>query len=111
MYKSICDSTIDYYNYYEKKRQSYTYLNSSRNEFDSINPICHVIPTIALHTGINAHDYNHLSDSLVDHLKTNFTNFLFVLNEKNANNLKSLIGSICFQSEDKLVGFFLVSVY
>ncbi len=109
MYKTICDSTIDYYNYYEKKRQSYTYLNSVR-EHDSINPICHVIPTIALHTGINAHDYNHLSDSLVDHLRINFTKYVFVLNEKNATNLKSLIGSICFQVEDKIVCFRLLSV-
>ena len=62
-----------------------------------------MIPTIALHTGINTQDYSSLCDNLTDRLKNESTNNLFFINEKNSSNIKALVNSIFSQWENLLV--------
>lgn len=65
-----------------------------------LNPICNVIPTVALYTGINVQDYSYLCDKLSGSLRENFSEYLFFVNEKNAHNIKSLVNSIYTQWEN-----------
>lgn len=69
------------------------------------NPICHVIPTIALFTGINFQDYASLCDSLGERLKEKFTQNIFWISEQNSQNIKSLSNSIFTQWNNISVSF------
>jgi hypothetical protein len=70
----------------------------------SFNPICNVVPTIALYTGINAQDYAYLVEKLSSELKDTWTRNLFVINEKNSGSIKTLANSIFAQWEAITVG-------
>ena len=83
------------------KRRANSNQENSNTLVNELNPICLVIPTIALHIGINTQDYLHLVESLSDYLKTNLTENLFVISEKNSANLKSLVNAISVQWQDK----------
>ena len=113
MFKSVCKQTIDYFSYYAHKRnhelekiRSVVSSSSSSSSLSSakmdLNPICMVIPTVALHIGINAHDYVHLCERVSDYLRQELTTDLFVINEKSAQSLKTLMGAIALQWEESV---------
>lgn len=97
LFESIYFNIVEYFGYYAKKREVCD-LNQIL-----FNPICNVIPTIALHTGINTQDYSSLCDNLTERLKTENTKNLFFINEKNSSNIKTLANSIFVQWENILV--------
>lgn len=104
LFESIYESTNEYFEYYLKRRIECSHGNSKMNvdEEDEkliFNPICHVIPTIALFTGINFQDYASLCERLTNKLETKFTKYVFYISEKNSQNIKSLTNSIYFQWE------------
>ena len=103
LFDSIYDNTFQYFSFYYNKRVlcSSSVLDGL-NGTDKIrfNPICNVIPTIALYTGINSQDYSYLCDNLSESLKNTWTRNLFYVNEKNSNNIKSLANSIFAQWEN-----------
>jgi hypothetical protein len=105
--ESIYENTNNFFEFYSDKRLKISRSNSTnniRNEERGIilNPICNVIPTIALFTGINGYDYNHLCESYIDLLKHNCTH-LFTIGENNSQNVKSILNSIYSQWEKDLV--------
>jgi hypothetical protein len=104
LFSSIYDNTFQYFNFYYNKRVlcSSANLNSERTVF---NPICNVIPTIALYTGINSQDYAYLCDNLNKELKDTWSRNLFIINEKNSSNIKNLANSIFAQWESITVSF------
>lgn len=105
LFESTYENILQYFDYYAFKRAVCT--GSSQEII--FNPICNVIPTIALFTGINTQDYAYLCDNLSEKLKENFSQNLFFINEKNSNNIKTLVNSIFSQwestveSEERLV--------
>lgn len=52
---------------------------------------------MALNTGLNVQDYAYLCDKLSESLRTNFTEYLFFVNEKNASSIKTLVNAIYTQ--------------
>ncbi len=120
LFESVFEDTNEYFNYYLDKRQACNLaaVDSIKNEADKFlfNPICHVIPTIALFTGINFQDYSCLCENLTEKLKTKLTKHIFVISEQNTPNIKSLTSSIFAQwenitnvnnSNDSLIKLFL----
>lgn len=105
LFKSIYENTTEYFDYYLRRRiecnQGNIALNTDDDDKLMFNPICHVIPTIALFTGINFQDYASLCCSLTDKLEEKFTENVFFISEKNSQNIKSLANSIFSQWENK----------
>ena len=105
MFNSIYENTLEYFDYYLQRRiacnEGNIHLNLDEDDKLIFNPICHVIPTIALFTGINFQDYASLCENLTDKLEEDFSENVFFISEKNANNLKSLANSIFSQWETK----------
>lgn len=104
LFDSIHANTVEYFDYYLQRRIECNIgsskLDLTEDEHLMFNPICHVIPTIALFTGINFQDYASLCESLTDQLQTNFTRHVFSISEKNSQNIKSLANSIFTQWEN-----------
>lgn len=100
LFDSIYDNTFEYFNFYNNKRilcASGVRGTQGQSGGMLLNPICNVIPTIALYTGINSQDYAYLCDKLSDELQKTWTNNLFYINEKNASNIKTLVNSLYAQ--------------
>ena len=100
LFNSVYNNITEYFSYYSGKRHACQQANSKlTSEEDKLlfNPICHVIPTIALFTGINFQDYSSLCERLSDRLKTNFTAKIFWVSEQNSQNIKTLSNSIFSQ--------------
>jgi len=100
LFESVYKNIVEYYNYYSNKRsaskEASLKLINDNNEL-LFNPICHVIPTIALFTGINFQDYSSLCDRLGDRLKDQFTPNIFWISEQNSQNIKTLSNSLFSQ--------------
>lgn len=106
VFNSIYENTIEYFDYYLQRRIECDLGNQNLNNKENMfifNPICHVIPTIALFTGINFQDYASLCENFTDKLETNFTKHMFFISEKNSQNMKSLVNSIFSQHESNMV--------
>lgn len=108
LFESIYGNTVEYFDYYRQRRIQCNRgtqnldLDSDDDEKEFIfNPICHVIPSIALFTGINFQDYASLCESLTDRLEAKFTEHVFYISEKNSQNIKSLANSIFSQWANK----------
>lgn len=105
VFNSIYVNTTEYFNYYLQRRVECNlgnqYLNDKNNIF-IFNPISHVIPTIALFTGINFQDYASLCENFSDKLQRNFTKHMFLISEKNSQNMKTLVNSIVSQHESNM---------
>ncbi|RNA01837.1 origin recognition complex subunit 3, partial [Brachionus plicatilis] len=95
LFESTYDNIVQYFDYYAFKRAVCT----SSSEDIIFNPVCNVIPTIALFTGINTQDYAYLCQNLRIKLEENFTQNIFFINEKNSANIKTLVNSIFSQWE------------
>jgi len=114
LFNSIYENTIEYFDYYLQRRIACNQGNIQLKVDDEdkliFNPICHVIPTIALFTGINFQDYASLCENLTNKLEDDFSQNIFFISEKNSNNLKSLTNSIFSQWETKnIVRFVKIS--
>jgi hypothetical protein len=88
LFKAIRANAEDYFKFYEQKREACAH-----------NPLCAVIPTIALYTGINVQDYAHLCEKLGRALQETFGDYMFHVNEKNSANIRTLVSAIYSQWE------------
>ena len=93
------NETKEYFNHYSLKRVGERLANVSLGDHALLNPVCRVIPTVALFTGINTQDYSNFTENLADKLRVSLTKHLFVVSEKNAQNIKSLTNSVMSQWE------------
>ncbi len=111
LFESIYANTVEYFDYYLIKRKACNLSKSKTSHSNDdeekflFNPICHVIPTIALFTGINFQDYASLCDNLSLKLQNEFSENLFLISEKNSQNIKSLANSLFSQLENSFVNF------
>ena len=107
LFNSIYENTTEYFNYYLDKRLACSLgslkLSENADEKLLFNPICHVIPTIALFTGINFQDYESFCVNLSEKLRRSFSPHVFYVSEKNSQNIKSLANSIFSQWENNSV--------
>jgi len=100
---SLFESTLEYFDNYYIRRiidQDERQHEHAGEDIEPINSIFNIIPTVALFTGINIHDYSDLSVNLCERLSDKFTKFLFYINEKNCTSVKNLMYSLFTQLEE-----------
>lgn len=117
LFNSVAAKTVEYFQYYMNKRRALENFESA-NQTNNVkrkslapvassltssqlhlNPLFKIIPTIALFTGINTQDFANLYENLLTVLKKQLTRHVFVMNEKNTQNMKSVLNSINSQWE------------
>ena len=96
---SIFNNTFEYFDVYYQKRNKITKLNALTGLVRPLSSIFNIIPTIALFTGINIQDYSNLCEKYCLNLKSKLTDYLFVVNENNGQNMKILTYSLFSQLE------------
>ena len=85
------------------KRKSLAPISAHATSHLHLNPLFKIIPTIALFTGINTQDFANLYENLLSVLKKQLTRHVFIMNEKNTQNMKSVLNSINSQWESDTV--------
>jgi hypothetical protein len=105
---SIFKTTFEYFDAYYQKRDKITQLNACNGIVKPLNSIFNIIPTIALFTGINIQDYSNLCDKFCTSLKSKLTDYLFVVNENNSQNMKTLTYSLFAQFESINVNIIVI---